>query len=99
MNETSTNSYLPDYVVRPGEVIEDYLESFGMTQAELSARMGLAKKTVNEIISKLERRFQEEQTRLTEQKRSKCSRTYFWFALLAFFPLVPAVGPGLFFRL
>jgi len=94
MNDTSTNRYLPDYVVRPGEVIEDYLETFGMTQAELAARMGVAKKTINEIIkgkspittgtalklervlgrparfwSNLERRFQEEQNRLTEQER------------------------------
>ncbi len=43
-------SYIPDYLVLPGEVLEDYLESYGMTQAELADRTGMAKKTINEII-------------------------------------------------
>lgn len=42
--------YTPDYLVTPGEVLEEYLESFGMTQAELAIRTGLAKKTINEIV-------------------------------------------------
>ena len=42
--------YLPDYLVLPGEILEEYLESFGMSQAELAIRAGLAKKTINEII-------------------------------------------------
>ncbi|MBW2087352.1 MAG: helix-turn-helix domain-containing protein, partial [Deltaproteobacteria bacterium] len=42
--------YVPDYIVTPGEVLADYLASLGMTQAELAARTGLAKKTINEII-------------------------------------------------
>lgn len=50
MSENKINSYLPDYLVTPGEVLEDYLESLAMTQAELAARTGLAKKTVNEIV-------------------------------------------------
>ena len=50
MAETTLNRYVPDYLVTPGEVLEDYLEGFGMTQAELAARTGLTKKTVNEII-------------------------------------------------
>ena len=41
------NQYIPDYDVSPGEVLEDYLESLGMTQAELAARTGLTKKTCN----------------------------------------------------
>jgi addiction module HigA family antidote len=50
MAETMLNKYVPDYLVSPGEVLEDYLEGFGMTQAELAARTGLTKKTINEII-------------------------------------------------
>jgi len=50
MADTMLNQYVPDYLVTPGEVLEDYLEGFGMTQVELAARTGLTKKTVNEII-------------------------------------------------
>lgn len=50
MVNTILNKYAPDYLVTPGEVLEEYLESYGMTQAELAARTGLAKKTINEII-------------------------------------------------
>lgn len=42
--------YQPDYAVPPGEILAEYLESLGMSQAELSDRTGLAKKTINEII-------------------------------------------------
>ena len=50
MVDTMLNQYVPDYLVTPGEVLEEYLEACGMTQAELAARTGLAKKTINEII-------------------------------------------------
>lgn len=50
MSSTQTNQYLPDYLVIPGEVLADYIESLGMTQAELASRTGLARKTINEII-------------------------------------------------
>ncbi|MBW2300011.1 MAG: HigA family addiction module antidote protein [Deltaproteobacteria bacterium] len=50
MSNKHTNQYVPDYIVTPGEVLADYLASLGMTQAELAARTGLAKKTINEII-------------------------------------------------
>lgn len=50
MSRAQTNSFVPDYLVTPGEVLEDYLDDLGMTQAELADRMGLAKKTINEII-------------------------------------------------
>jgi len=50
MADTMQNQYVPDYLVTPGEVLEEYLETCGMTQAELSIRTGLAKKTINEII-------------------------------------------------
>jgi HTH-type transcriptional regulator / antitoxin HigA len=49
MADTILNQYIPDYLVPPGEVLEDYLKAFGMTQAELAARTGLTKKTINEI--------------------------------------------------
>jgi addiction module HigA family antidote len=50
MNNTRTNEYHPDYLVSPGEILNEYLEELGMTQAELANRTGLAKKTINEII-------------------------------------------------
>lgn len=50
MVEAVQHIYEPDYLVTPGEVLAEYLESFGMTQAELAVRTGLAKKTINEII-------------------------------------------------
>jgi len=50
MINTKINKFVPDYLVTPGEVLEDYLNHLGMTQAELSDRTGLAKKTINEII-------------------------------------------------
>lgn len=42
--------YNPDYIVSPGEVLEDYLEAHGMSQSELADRLGVHKKTVNEIV-------------------------------------------------
>ena len=50
MADKHTNRYAPDYAVSPGEVLEDHLESLGMTQAELATRTGLTPKTINEII-------------------------------------------------
>ena len=50
MADTMQNQYVPDYLVTPGEVLEEYLETCGMTQAELAIRTGLTKKTINEII-------------------------------------------------
>ena len=50
MGNRQANQYLPDYLVTPGEVLKDYLENLGITQAELAARTGLTKKTINEII-------------------------------------------------
>jgi addiction module HigA family antidote len=50
MSSTRINQYCPDYLTTPGEVLLDYLEDLGMTQAELADRTGLAKKTINEIV-------------------------------------------------
>lgn len=50
MSSKQSNKFIPDYLVTPGEVLEEYLEDLDMTQAELADRTGLAKKTINEII-------------------------------------------------
>ncbi|MBF0381007.1 MAG: HigA family addiction module antidote protein [Magnetococcales bacterium] len=50
MSDRHKNQYLPDYLVTPGEVLDEYLEAYPMTQAQLAMRAGLAKKTINEII-------------------------------------------------
>jgi len=46
----TVNNYIPDYLVTPGEVLEDYLEYIGITQAALAGWTGLSKKTINEIV-------------------------------------------------
>jgi addiction module HigA family antidote len=96
MADTTLNQYVPDYLVPPGEVLEEYLEAYSMTQTELAARTGLTKKTINEIIkgkspitsetalrlerslgrpahfwNNLEGQFQEDRSRLAEEKRLK----------------------------
>jgi addiction module HigA family antidote len=50
MSDVTKNSYLPDYLVTPGEVLLDFLEGLNITQAELSDRTGLTRKTINGII-------------------------------------------------
>lgn len=42
--------YQPDYVTKPGEVLEEYLAEAGMTKAELATRCGRPLKTISEII-------------------------------------------------
>ena len=42
--------YNPNYAVAPGETLVETLDALGMTQQELSERIGLDKKTVNQII-------------------------------------------------
>jgi len=49
-NMQTANKYIPDYLVTPGEVLEDYLGYAGITQAALADRTGLSKKTINEIV-------------------------------------------------
>jgi len=49
-NMQTINKYVPDYLVTPGEVLQDYLEYAGITQAVLADRTGLSKKTISEII-------------------------------------------------
>ena len=50
MTTERMNEYLPDIVSSPGETLQEILDDRGMTQAELSNRTGLARKTINEII-------------------------------------------------
>jgi len=50
MADMASNQYIPDYLVPPGEILEEYLEAYSMTQTELADRTGLTKKTINEII-------------------------------------------------
>lgn len=50
MANLNANQFVPDYVVPPGEILEDYLESYGMSQVELADRLGFTTKTVNEIV-------------------------------------------------
>ena len=49
-NMQTVNKYVPDYLVAPGEVLEEYLEYSGLTQASLAERTGLSNKTINEIV-------------------------------------------------
>lgn len=50
MSSYLTNTYEPDFVTPPGEILEEKLQELGMTQAELAERIGRTKKTVNEIV-------------------------------------------------
>ena len=50
MTITIINQYNPDYVSPPGDTLEEVLEDRGITQAELTYRMGSSQKTINEII-------------------------------------------------
>ncbi len=50
MSELIENQFTPNYSVPPGDILVEELESRGMSQAELSQRTGLARKTINEII-------------------------------------------------
>ncbi len=43
--------FQPDWLIHPGEHLAEYLESWGMSQAELADRTGLHRKTINAIIN------------------------------------------------
>lgn len=45
-----TNTYLSDLAIHPGEFLEETIEEIGMTQAELSKRLGRPQQAINEII-------------------------------------------------
>ena len=46
---SKTNIY-EEYIIAPGETILDLLEANCMTQLDLASKMGINKKTINEII-------------------------------------------------
>ena len=50
MSSQMSNQYYPDEVSPPGETLLETIEAIGMSQAQLSERMGRPKKTINEII-------------------------------------------------
>jgi addiction module HigA family antidote len=50
MTSRLTNEYAPDRVSPPGETLAETLAALGMTEAELAARLGGPKKTVNEVV-------------------------------------------------
>jgi HTH-type transcriptional regulator/antitoxin HigA len=43
----------PDYAVAPGETIREFLDGLGMTQRELSTRLDLSPKHVNQLVQGL----------------------------------------------
>ncbi|WP_459557639.1 helix-turn-helix transcriptional regulator [Lacunimicrobium album] len=46
----STLIFDPDYTSPPGDTLEEWLEEHGMSQLQLATRLGMSKKTVNQII-------------------------------------------------
>ena len=46
-----TYSYRPDYAVPPGWVLEEHLQSRGLSPAELARRCGRSAKLIGEIIA------------------------------------------------
>lgn len=51
MATTSGYRYEPDFVLPPGNTLDEVLDSFGMTQAELAKRTGLSTKHINQIVN------------------------------------------------
>ena len=50
MTNTIENKYTPDWVSPLGETIADILEERKITRSEFAQRMGLPKKTINQLI-------------------------------------------------
>ena len=48
---TATNQFSPDYAVPPGWILEERLESEGISHAEFARRCGRSPKLISEIIS------------------------------------------------
>ncbi|MYB77284.1 MAG: helix-turn-helix domain-containing protein [Chloroflexi bacterium] len=45
------NQYRPDYAVPPGWILEEYLETRSMSQAELARRCGCSPKLISGILA------------------------------------------------
>ena len=50
MTNTIKNKYIPDFVSPPGETLAGILKERKITRTEFANRMGLPKKTVNQLI-------------------------------------------------
>ena len=50
MVQSGKNQFYPDYVVYPGEILEETLEVIGMKKNEFAARCGLSEKHINQIL-------------------------------------------------
>ena len=48
--DNTNKKYIPDFPSPPGQSLNEILDAIGMSQAELSTRMGRPRKTINEII-------------------------------------------------
>jgi addiction module HigA family antidote len=51
MAKTIQNQFVPDYVVSPGDILEETLEAQGLSKSEFAERAGVSPKTVSLIIS------------------------------------------------
>ena len=45
------HTFSPDYAIAPGDTLREVIEEKGISQADLSMRTGLTKKTINQIIA------------------------------------------------
>jgi len=50
MTNTIENKYTPDFISSPGETLAEVLKERKITKSELAQRMGLPKKTINQLI-------------------------------------------------
>ncbi len=50
MKHDAVAAFEPDYIVPPGHTVLETISALGLTQADLAARTGRPKKTINEII-------------------------------------------------
>ena len=46
----SKKDYFEEYIIAPGETVQELLETRSMTQLDLANQTGINKKTINEII-------------------------------------------------
>jgi len=51
MSQINTNQFIPDYAVAPGRILEETLESIGLSKSEFADRAGVSAKTVSQIIA------------------------------------------------
>ena len=51
MSHTSGYKFRPDYAVPPGEILEERLEVWGMSQAEFARRCGRSPKLISQIVA------------------------------------------------